>query len=302
MRMMNKIIFGIDIGGTTIKCGYFNESGELAGKDEIPTRKQDGGSLILADVADYIRKTVADNGLTVADIDGIGIGVPGAVKDDGTVNKCVNLGWGVINVVDEMASHIDVSKDRIAVGNDANMAALGEYWKGGGKGYSSIMMITIGTGVGGGLIIGGRPVNGFNGAACEIGHIPMVDNLGLTCSCGKSGCLEQVASATGIARMGNKKNAKEVFDAAIAGDKEMEDVVEKVSMYLGKALAIAAGIADPECFIIGGGVCNAGEYFLERIRRYYRQYAFHASRETKIVKALLGNDAGMYGAARLIIK
>lgn len=300
--MMNKIIFGIDIGGTTIKCGYFNESGELAGKDEIPTRKQDGGSLILADVADYIRKTVADNGLTVADIDGIGIGVPGAVKDDGTVNKCVNLGWGVINVVDEMASHIDVSKDRIAVGNDANMAALGEYWKGGGKGYSSIMMITIGTGVGGGLIIGGRPVNGFNGAACEIGHIPMVDNLGLTCSCGKSGCLEQVASATGIARMGNKKNAKEVFDAAIAGDKEMEDVVEKVSMYLGKALAIAAGIADPECFIIGGGVCNAGEYFLERIRRYYRQYAFHASRETKIVKALLGNDAGMYGAARLIIK
>lgn len=130
----------------------------------------------------------------------------------------------------------------------------------------------------------------------------MVDDLGFACSCGKSGCLEQVASATGIARMGNKKNAKEVFDAAIAGDKEMEDVVEKVSMYLGKALAIAAGIADPECFIIGGGVCNAGEYFLERIRRYYRQYAFHASRETKIVKALLGNDAGMYGAARLIIK
>ena len=292
--MMNKIIFGIDIGGTTIKCGYFNESGELAGKDEIPTRKQDGGSLILADVAEYIRKTVADNRLTVADIDGIGIGVPGAVKDDGTVNKCVNLGWGVINVVDEMASHIDVPKDRIAVGNDANMAALGEYWKGGGKGYSSIMMITIGTGVGGGLIIGGRPVNGFNGAACEIGHIPMVDDLGFACSCGKSGCLEQVASATGIARMGNKKNAKEVFDAAIAGDKEMEDVVEKVSMYLGKA--------DPECFIIGGGVCNAGEYLLERIRRYYRQYAFHASRETKIVKALLGNDAGMYGAARLIIK
>ena len=205
--MMNKIIFGIDIGVTTIKCGYFNESGELAGKDEIPTRKQDGGSLILADVAEYIRKTVADNGLTVADIDGIGIGVPGAVKDDGTVNKCVNLGWGVINVVDEMASHIDVPKDRIAVGNDANMAALGEYWKGGGKGYSSIMMITIGTGVGGGLIIGGRPVNGFNGAACEIGHIPMVDDLGFACSCGKSGCLDHVASATVIARMGNKKIA-----------------------------------------------------------------------------------------------
>lgn len=302
MRMMNKIIFGIDIGGTTIKCGYFNESGELVGKDEIPTRKQDGGSFILADIADYIRKKTADNGLTTADIEGIGIGVPGAVKDDGTVNKCVNLGWGVVNVVDEMASHIDVPKDRIAAGNDANMAALGEYWKGGGKGHSSIMMITIGTGVGGGLIIGGRPVNGFNGAACEIGHIPMADDFGFACSCGKSGCLEQVASATGIARMGNKNNAKEVFDAAVSGDKEMEEVVEKVSMYLGKALAIAAGIADPECFIIGGGVCNAGEYFLEKIRKYYRQYAFHASRETMIVKALLGNDAGMYGAARLIVR
>lgn len=299
---MNKIIFGIDIGGTTIKCGYFDESGELAGKDELPTRKQDGGRYILSDVAEYVKKITADKGLSLSDIEGIGIGVPGAVKDDGTVNKCVNLGWGVLNVADTMASYIDIPKEKIAAGNDANMAALGEYWKGGGKGYSSIMMVTVGTGVGGGLIIDGKPVNGFNGAACEIGHMPMTDEVDFPCTCGKTGCLEQVASATGIARMGKKNNAKEVFDAAIAGDADMEAVVEKVSMYLGKALAVSACVADPESFIIGGGVCNAGEYFLEKIRRYYRENAFHASKDTKIVRAELGNDAGMYGAARLIIK
>ena len=302
MKMMNKIIFGIDIGGTTIKCGYFDDKGNMAGKDEIPTRKENGGQLILADVADYIRKIVDEQGLSLSDVIGVGIGVPGSVRDDGTVNKCVNLGWGVFNVPEALAKHIDIPIENISVGNDANVAALGEYWKGGGKGYSSIMMITIGTGVGGGLIINGKPVNGYNGAAAEIGHIPFVDDLDFPCTCGKTGCLEQVASATGIARMGGKKNAKEVFDAAMAGDKDMEAVVEKVSMYLGKALAIAAGIADPECFIIGGGVSAAGEYLLEKIRKYYREYAFHPSRDNKIVKATLGNDAGMYGAARLIYK
>lgn len=300
---MNKIIFGIDIGGTTIKCGYFDESGNMLGRDEIPTRKQEGGIYILQDVADYIRAKVTANGLELSDVLGVGIGVPGSVRDDGTVNKCVNLGWGVMNVPEIMTRYLDVPKERIAVGNDANVAALGEYWKGGGMGYSSIMMITVGTGVGGGIIIGGKPVNGFNGAAAEIGHIPMADpsDVDAPCNCGKRGCLEQVASATGIARLGGKANAKEVFDAAIAGDADMEAVVEKVSMYLGKALATAAGIVDPECFIIGGGVCAAGEYFLERIRKYYSQYVFHPSKDTRIVKAVLGNDAGMYGAARLVM-
>jgi glucokinase len=301
-RMMNKIVFGIDIGGTTVKCGYFHENGDFAGKAEITTRTEEGGSLILSDVADFIKKTVDEHGLTLADVAGIGIGVPGAVTDDGTVNKCVNLGWGVLNVADEMAKRIDVKREKIAVGNDANVAALGEYWKGSGRGCSSILMVTVGTGVGGGLIIDGKPVNGFNGAACEIGHLPMEDDLDFACTCGKSGCLEQLASATGIARMGGKPNAKEVFDAAVAGDRSMEVVVEKVSMYLGKALAMAACVSDPQCFIIGGGVCNAGEYFIEKIRHYYRQYAFHASRDTKIVRAELGNDAGMYGAAKLVIK
>jgi glucokinase len=301
-RMMNKIVFGIDIGGTTVKCGYFHENGDFAGKAEIPTRTEEGGSLILSDVADFIRKNVDEQGLTLADVAGIGIGVPGAVTDDGTVNKCVNLGWGVLNVADEMAKRIDVAREKIAVGNDANVAALGEYWKGSGRGCSSILMVTVGTGVGGGLIIDGKPVNGFNGAACEIGHLPMEDDLDFACTCGKSGCLEQLASATGIARMGGKPNAKEVFDAAVAGDRSMEVVVEKVSMYLGKALAMAACVSDPQCFIIGGGVCNAGEYFIEKIRHYYRQYAFHASRDTKIVRAELGNDAGMYGAAKLVIR
>lgn len=301
MRMMNKIIFGIDIGGTTIKCGYFNESGELAGKDEIPTRKQDGGSLILADVAEYIRKTVADNRLTVADIDGIGIGVPGAVKDDGTVNKCVNLGWDVVNVPKKLSELLIFPKEKIKAGNDANVAALGEYWKGSGKEYSSIMMVTIGTGVGGGLIIDGKPINGFNGAAAEIGHMPLVDGLDFACNCGKTGCLEQVASATGIARLAGTKNAKEVFDRAKAGDKDMEAVIEKVCSYIGKGLACAAAIADPECFVIGGGVSAAGDYFIDKIKKYYKKQAFHPSADTAIVKATLLNDAGIYGAAKLAL-
>lgn len=345
---MSRLIFGIDIGGTTIKCGCFDESGALLEKTEIPTRiaekaaaensyketkaagnsyketKADGNlyeetkaagagpdeeagcvqgaeNLILSDIADYIKRTVSSLGLTLDDVCGVGIGVPGAVSDDGVVNRCINLGWGVVDVKSAVGKMLNKSDIHIAVGNDANVAALGEYWQGGGKGCASIIMITVGTGVGGGLIIDGKPVNGFNGAACEIGHLPMEDELDYACSCGKSGCLEQLASATGIARMGGKRNAKEVFDAAVAGDKDMEVVVDKASMYLGKALATAAAIADPECFIVGGGVCNAGEYFIEKIRHYYRRYAFHASRDTKIERATLGNDAGMYGAAKLIV-
>ena len=172
---------------------------------------------------------------------------------------------------------------------------------GSGKEYSSIMMVTIGTGVGGGLIIDGKPINGFNGAAAEIGHMPLVDGLDFACNCGKTGCLEQVASATGIARLAGTKNAKEVFDRAKAGDKDMEEVIEKVCSYIGKGLACAAAIADPECFVIGGGVSAAGDYFIDKIKKYYKKQAFHPSTGTAIVKASLLNDAGIYGAAKLAL-
>ena len=218
--MMNKVVFGIDVGGTTIKCGFFSDDGELIEKEELPTRKENSGENILPDIAEYIKMTLAMHKKKFTDIAGIGIGVPGAVRDDGTVNKCVNLGWDVVNVPNKLSELLIFPKEKIKAGNDANVAALGEYWKGSGKEYSSIMMVTIGTGVGGGLILDGKPINGFNGAAAEIGHMPLVDGLDFACNCGKTGCLEQVASATGIARLAGTKNAKEVLELTLYNREE----------------------------------------------------------------------------------
>lgn len=312
---MNKVVFGIDIGGTTIKCGLFSETGELLQKTEIPTRTENNGCCILDDMTAHIKDVLKKNSISETDVVGIGIGVPGSVTDDGVVNKCINLGWGMIDVPKEMQKRISIP---VRTGNDANMAALGEYWKGGAKGYSSMMMVTVGTGVGGGLILNGRPVNGFNGAAAEIGHLPIVAEEEERCNCGKKGCLEQTASATGIVRTAKrmledsaeasmlrkieKLTAKDIFDAAKAHDALAEQVIEYVSEYLGKGLACAAAVVDPECFLIGGGVSAAGEYFIDLIQKYYRQHAFHPSRNTKILTAVLGNDAGMYGAAKLFIE
>lgn len=297
---MSKVVFGIDIGGTSLKCGLFAGNGRLVKKDEIPTRRDEGGAYILDDIRDYILETLAKEHLRLEDVLGIGLGVPGSVTEDGVVNKCVNLGWGVFNVAEAMAQRIGLSSDCICVGNDANVAALGEYWQGSAKGSRSMFFVTVGTGVGGGFVLDDKLINGANGAAAEIGHLPIAEGLDWQCGCGKTGCLEQVASATGIARLGEKSNAKEVFDAAKAGDAKAEAVVEKVCMYLAKGLACVSGIIDPDCFIIGGGVSAAGDYFIDKIKKYYKMQVFHPCRETKIEKAALGNDAGMYGAARLV--
>ncbi len=299
--MNKKAVFGIDIGGTSLKCGLFTGAGVLIRKDEIPTRKEDNGAYILDDINEYINNVLVQEGISRQDVIGVGLGVPGSVTEDGTVNKCVNLGWGVFNVPQVAAQKIGIPKERICVGNDANMAALGEYWQGSGVGYRSTLFVTVGTGVGGGLIMDGRPVNGVNGAAAEIGHLPIVDDIDWYCTCGKKGCLEQVASATGIARLAGKSNAKEVFDAAKSGDESAKAIIEKVSMYLAKGLACVAGVADPDVFIIGGGVSAAGEYFIEKIRKYYKMLVFHPSVDTDIILAKLGNDAGIYGAARLVL-
>lgn len=312
---MSRILFGIDIGGTTCKCGTFGEDGTLLLKEEIPTRKDEGGSLILSDIKAYIEKIIAEKQLNKSDVIGIGFGVPGSCMEDGTVNKCINLGWGVFNVSKTLEDMIGIP---VKIGNDANMAALGEYWVGGGADYNSLVMVTIGTGVGGGIIVNGKPIVGFNGAAAELGHLPIVDEEQETCNCGKKGCLEQVASATGIVRIANRMlsmseepsslrnlpyiSAKTVFDEAKSGDKIATEVVEYVGKYLGKGLACAAGMIDPEVFVIGGGVSAAGDYLLELIERHYKEQVFHPSKNTKIVKATLGNDAGMYGAAKLILE
>jgi len=312
--MMNKKCFGVDLGGTTTKIGLFQIDGTLIEKHEIPTNKEENGIHILDDIEAFINNIIVKNALDLDDIIGIGIGVPGAVTDDGVVNKCINLGWEVTDVESIMKKKTNFN---VRVGNDANMAALGEYWKGGAAEFSSIALVTIGTGIGGGIIINGRPLNGFNGAAGEIGHIPIVYDETETCNCGKKGCLEQVASASGIVRVAKKFliatdipstlrsteeiSAKVVFDEAKKGDIVAFEVVEYITKYLGLALANVAGIIDPECFVIGGGVSAAGQYLVDLIAANYKKNVFHPCKDTEIVLARLGNDAGMYGAAKLVI-
>ena len=312
---MSKIIFGIDVGGTTCKCGTFSEEGELLRKEEIPTRKDEGGSLILPDISEYIKGVLADMNMTTEDVAGIGMGLPGACLEDGTVNKCINLGWGVFNAANVLSELTGIP---VKIGNDANMAALGEFWVGGGSEYNSMVMVTIGTGVGGGVIIDGKPIYGFNGAAGEIGHLPLVEGETESCNCGKKGCLEQVASATGIVRTANRMlaesdmpsslrsvpyiSAKVIFDEAKGGDALAIQVTEYVCRYLGKGLACAAGMVDPEVFVIGGGVSKAGEVLLSFIEKPFMEKAFFANKNVKFKLATLGNDAGICGAAKLVLE
>ena len=241
------------------------------------------------------------------------MGVPGPIKEDGTVLKCVNLGWGIFNVADELSKMISMP---VKVGNDANMAALGESWQGGGKGYQNQVMVTLGTGVGGGIILDGKMVSGVNGAAGEIGHIKINQEEQDTCGCGKCGCLEQYASATGIVKEAKKAlnntdkpsklrevsyiSAKEIFDAAKTGDELANELVEKLGENLGLALAHISCVVDPEVYVIGGGVSKAGEILIQVVQKHYKKNAFHASREVKFALATLGNDAGIWGGAKLI--
>ncbi len=313
---MKKYAYGVDIGGTTVKIGFFETTGKLVDTWEIPTRTENDGELILSDIAESIKENNEKNSITTDDIEGIGMGVPGPVKDDGTVLKCVNLGWGVFNV--EKALSVICGGVKVKAGNDANVAALGEMWQGGGKGYEDVVMITLGTGVGGGIIRGGKIVAGTNGAAGEIGHIPMIDDESECCGCGKKGCLEQYASANGLVNVAEKYiaahrtveteldlnagfTAKDVCDAAKAGDQAGLAAVEESMRLLGKAMAAVSCVIDPQVFVVGGGLSKAGNIIIDTASKYYKEYAFHASRETEIKLATLGNAAGMYGGVKMVI-
>lgn len=310
---MKQYGFGVDIGGTTCKIGLFEMNGTLLESWEIPTDTTDNGSRILQNVADSVKKSIEKRGIKEEDVQGIGLGVPGPVGHDGTVFGCVNLGWSKRNVEQELS---ELTGMYVKVGNDANVAALGEMWQGGGKGHENVVMVTLGTGVGGGIIINGKIVSGFHGAGGEIGHIKMKADEADVCGCGGKGCLEQYASATGIVRMAEKKledcevqtvlaaknnlMAKDIFDAAKAGDQIAEELVRDLCEMLGTALANIAAVTDPEIFVIGGGVSKAGNILTDGISKQYCDRAFHACRETQITLAKLGNDAGMYGCVRLL--
>ena len=247
---------------------------------------------------------------------GVGVGAPGPVDSEGVIYKTANLGWGVFSIKETLEN---ILKLPVMAGNDANVAALGEMWQGGGKGYSDIVMVTLGTGVGGGVIIGGKILTGINGAAGEIGHIRMKDDEEFACGCGNKGCLEQYASANGIVmitkryldahpeeettlRDVEKITSKEIFDEAKKGDKVSILMVDEVGRMLGKALAAVACVVNPEAFVIGGGMSKAGDILIDAIKKYYTKYAFHASRETVFKMAELSNSAGIYGAVRLVLE
>lgn len=313
---MKKYAFGVDIGGTTVKMGVFETNGDLLDTWEIPTRTEQNGKYILEDIAAAVEKKLEEKGISKLDVEGIGMGVPGPIGPDGTVLKCVNLGWGIFNVENALEQ---ITGLKVKAGNDANVAALGEMWQGGGRGYKNIVMVTLGTGVGGGVIIDEHILAGINGAAGEIGHIPMRDDETETCGCGKKGCLEQYASATGIVRITKEylqKNpeakttlreidgftAKDICDAAKNGDKVALAMVDEVGCMLGKALACISCAVNPEAFVIGGGMAKAGDILLDAIKRYYTQYAFHAACKTTFKPAELSNNAGIYGGVRMVLE
>lgn len=313
---MKKYAFGADIGGTTIKIGLFETLGKLIEVWEIPTRTKENGKYILSDIAEAVEGKMGEKSISKLDVEGIGMGIPGPIRSDGAVLKCVNLGWGVFNVEQEMTN---LTGFKAKAGNDANVAALGEMWQGGGRGFEDIVMVTLGTGVGGGIIIGGRILSGINGAAGEIGHIPMKENEEECCGCGKKGCLEQYASANGIVRITKryfethenvesslkamgKYTSKEIFDEAKKGDRVALRMVDEVGILLGKALASISCVTNPEVFVIGGGMSKAGEILIDAIKKHYTEYAFHASKDTVFKLAELSNSAGIYGAVRLVLE
>lgn len=327
-------LFGVDVGGTTVKIGLFRSDGSLLEKWEIVTRKEDHGANVLPDIADSVCEKIRAHGISFSDIPGVGIGVPGAVTDSSVVARLVNVGWGRVDVatdfknlmLDRMDPHRTEGGDafRVMVANDANAAALGELWRGAGVGCKSLMMVTLGTGIGGGVIINGKIVDGANGAAGEIGHMHVRDDEREQCTCGNYGCLEQYGSATGVVRLARRRlaaldesgslvegasllmnrtdfTAKDVIDAAKAGDPVATSALRGMCKYLGEALAHISNVVDPEVFVIGGGVSKAGPVLIDLIAEYYRPRTFRESRNIPFVIAKLGNDGGIYGAARMVL-
>ena len=313
---MAKIGIGVDVGGTSVKLGMFTRTGNLIKKWEIPTDRENNCANVLPDVAASIRKTLEEEGFTLEDLVGVGLGVPGPVQPTGYVEVCVNLHWRDRYPGRELSELLDGV--RVEAGNDANVAALGEAWKGGGGGANDAVLFTLGTGVGGGVIVNGKIITGKHGLGGELGHMHVRDEETEFCNCGGKGCLEQIASATGIVReakrilkksdadskmrqFGDLLTARDVCDLGRDGDPLADEVMETVSRYLGLAISHVEMTVDPDVFIIGGGVSRAGSYLLEKIRKYYNDYTTLSRNHGNVVLAALGNDAGIYGAVRLVM-
>lgn len=312
---MDKFCFGVDVGGTAIKVGLFNFEGSLVKQWSFPTKRSKSGKDILGDVTSFIDKTLSELGYGKEQILGVGVGVPGPVRSDGEVLELPNLGLGHFNIEEELSHMLGLP---VKAGNDANLAALGEYWNGSGKGFESMVFITLGTGVGGGVVMNGQMITGSTGAAGEIGHLPVNHTEENPCGCGKKGCLEQYASATGIVRLAIKTlarskepsllrelgeiSAKNVFDIAKREDNLALSIVTEACSYLGLACGQIAQVLDPEVFVIGGGVSKAGEIIVNTVKSQYEINVMDALKKKEFKIATLGNDAGIYGASRLILR
>ena len=313
---MKPYAFGVDVGGTTVKLGMFSTEGALLEKWEIPTRTDGGGGMILPDIVASIRDKMAGVGIGPELVEGIGMGVPGPVDSANTVYKCNNLGWGVFNVREEM-NRLLPEIPNVMAGNDANVAALGELWQGGGAGYRSAVMVTLGTGVGGGVVLDGKIIAGVNGGAGELGHITVAPEETVPCACGKFGCLEQYASANGVVRLAKRMlaecdipsklremdgfTAKELCDLAREGEEMAVKILDRFGEYLGRALSFISCVVDPDIYILGGGMSRAGDVVINAVMKYHAKYAFHVSAKTGVVVAKLGNDAGIYGCVKMIL-
>ena len=314
---MGQYCFGIDVGGTTVKCGLFMTDGTLVENWEIPTRLEEEGSFILPDIAETIQKKMDEMGIDSQNVEGVGIGIPGPVNAKGEVSVAVNLHWKFKAVASELSALTGL---QAKAGNDANVAALGEAWKGAAAGAKNVLMLTLGTGVGGGVIVDGRIVAGTHGAGGEIGHAVVNHDETKPCNCGSKGCLEQYCSATGLARLAREEleettrdtplrqaqangclDAKAVLDAYKENDTVATRIVEHFAELLGGAIAVFCTVIDPEAIVIGGGVSKAGKPLTDVISKYFKHYAFGPCKDTPIVIATLGNNAGIYGAARMVL-
>ncbi|MFV0498057.1 MAG: ROK family glucokinase [Candidatus Fimivivens sp.] len=303
--------FGVDIGGTSVKMGLFSVENGLLEKWQIPTRSDADSATMLAEIADSILKKTVEKGLAAADIRGIGVGVPGPVDAQGVVHGCVNLGWGAVALKADMEALCGFD---VCAENDANVAALGEFWKGSARDCDSMVLLTLGTGVGGAVILGGRLLKGAHGCAGEMGHIAVCSDETVPCSCGRRGCLEQYACASGLVRLAKKMmdtgahtildekqiTAEAIFSAAQSNDPVALQAIDDMAKFLGSALADIAAVCDPQVMLLGGGLSQAGQPLCDAVTRHYRHMAFGDMVNTPIKIAKLQNDAGIWGAVGLL--
>ncbi|MCM3566620.1 ROK family glucokinase [Neobacillus mesonae] len=318
--MAGQWVAGVDLGGTTTKFAFITMDGEIVEKWEIPTDNRDEGKNITLNIADSISGKLKGHGKDKEQLAGIGIGAPGPIDyENGIILNTVNLGWQ--DYFPLQASLQELTALPVLIENDANCAALGEMWMGAGNGAADLVCVTLGTGVGGGIIANGNIVRGIYGAAGEIGHITVIPFGGAPCNCGKTGCLETVASATGIVRLAMEAlrepgaagelaeqyrvkgsiTAKDVFDCALSGDLVSKKVADMAALHLGLALANIANTLNPEKIVFGGGVSKSGDFLISLVKTHFDRFAFTSVRNsTKLTLASLENHAGVIGAAWLI--